>query len=180
MQVLQWIFFVLCLLAFTVRAYIRLICFRQLLFEDWLMVAALACHLAVAILGQLYLIGIHVCLDCSGTRYSAPGPVWNIQTAVTGLPASDADICPSPVTATSLSALNVDVDRVAVHCARHILQYEIRNGNPGRWFSFYTTVGLCDYNAIVCASRHLDVAISDVRDRAARSRNCFLPSRPVS
>lgn len=62
-HVIQWIFFVLCLLAFAVRAYIRLFCFRRLLFEDWLMVAALACHLAVAVLGQLYLVDMYALIS---------------------------------------------------------------------------------------------------------------------
>lgn len=63
MQVIQWIFFALCLLAFTVRVYIRFFCFRRLLFEDWLMVAALACHLAVAVLGQLYLVDMYALIS---------------------------------------------------------------------------------------------------------------------
>lgn len=56
-------FFALCLLAFTARIYIRLKCFRELPFEDWFMVAALACHLALAIVGQLFLVDLYALLE---------------------------------------------------------------------------------------------------------------------
>ncbi|KAK4157555.1 hypothetical protein C8A00DRAFT_11601 [Chaetomidium leptoderma] len=52
--VLTWIFFGLCIVAFTVRAYIRYACFRRLVVEDYLMLVALALHSAEAILIQLF------------------------------------------------------------------------------------------------------------------------------
>ncbi|KAL1848350.1 hypothetical protein Daus18300_013632 [Diaporthe australafricana] len=57
--VIQWIFFGLCVLAFTIRAYIRFVCFRRLIWEDFLMLLALACHLSVAVLDTLYLCHVY-------------------------------------------------------------------------------------------------------------------------
>lgn len=53
-QVLTWVFFAICNIAFAVRAYIRYVCFRRLLLEDYLMLVALAMHNAEAVLIQLY------------------------------------------------------------------------------------------------------------------------------
>ncbi|KAL2176535.1 uncharacterized protein P884DRAFT_260554 [Thermothelomyces heterothallicus CBS 202.75] len=52
--VLNWVFFVLCVVAFVMRAYVRYVCFRRLVLEDYLMLAALALHCAEAVLVQLY------------------------------------------------------------------------------------------------------------------------------
>ncbi|KAF2177970.1 hypothetical protein K469DRAFT_541349, partial [Zopfia rhizophila CBS 207.26] len=52
--VLNWLFFALCTIAFAVRAYIRYVCFRRLLFEDYLMLFALFLHISEAVLIQLY------------------------------------------------------------------------------------------------------------------------------
>ncbi|KAK4184522.1 hypothetical protein QBC35DRAFT_505785 [Podospora australis] len=53
--VLNWFFFALCLIAFSVRVYIRFVCFRRLLWEDYLMLVALILHSAEAVLVQLYI-----------------------------------------------------------------------------------------------------------------------------
>lgn len=60
LQAVQWIFFGLCLIAFTIRAYIRYVCLHHFLFEDLLMLLALGCHLAIAIIGQLSLADIYM------------------------------------------------------------------------------------------------------------------------
>ncbi|KAF4636503.1 hypothetical protein G7Y89_g1573 [Cudoniella acicularis] len=52
--VLTWVFFGLCNVAFTMRAYIRYACFRRLLLEDYLMLVALAMHIVEAVLIQIY------------------------------------------------------------------------------------------------------------------------------
>ncbi|KAI1481864.1 hypothetical protein F4774DRAFT_373972 [Daldinia eschscholtzii] len=52
---LTWILFALCNIAFAVRAYIRYVCFRRFLLEDYIMILALAMHNAEAILIQIYL-----------------------------------------------------------------------------------------------------------------------------
>lgn len=54
-KILQWVLFTLCLFAFSVRVYIRYVCFHRILFEDYIMLLALGCHLALAILGQIFL-----------------------------------------------------------------------------------------------------------------------------
>ncbi|KAI1654487.1 hypothetical protein F4813DRAFT_371097 [Daldinia decipiens] len=51
---LNWILFALCNIAFATRAYIRYVCFRRLLLEDYVMLLALAMHNAEAVLIQLY------------------------------------------------------------------------------------------------------------------------------
>ncbi|KAH8702813.1 hypothetical protein GQ44DRAFT_783537 [Phaeosphaeriaceae sp. PMI808] len=53
-QALNWLFLFLCVAAFSARSYVRYACFRRLLFEDYLMLFALALHTAEAILIQLY------------------------------------------------------------------------------------------------------------------------------
>ncbi|KAI0451596.1 hypothetical protein F5B21DRAFT_486532 [Xylaria acuta] len=52
--ILNWVFFGLCNVAFGIRAYIRYVCFRRLLFEDYLMLVALIMHGVIAVLIQLY------------------------------------------------------------------------------------------------------------------------------
>ncbi|KAI0121936.1 hypothetical protein F4814DRAFT_407026 [Daldinia grandis] len=51
---LTWILFTLCNIAFAIRVYIRYVCFRRLLLEDYIMLLALAMHNAEAVLIQLY------------------------------------------------------------------------------------------------------------------------------
>lgn len=53
-QVLNWVFFGLCLIAFFVRAYIRYACFRRLVLEDYLMLVALLLHIAETVLIQMF------------------------------------------------------------------------------------------------------------------------------
>ncbi|KAK3942881.1 hypothetical protein QBC46DRAFT_351976 [Diplogelasinospora grovesii] len=52
--VIAWVFVAICTIAFAVRAYIRYVCFRRLVVEDWLMLVALIMHNADAIVAQLY------------------------------------------------------------------------------------------------------------------------------
>ncbi|KAH6847190.1 hypothetical protein B0I37DRAFT_374445 [Chaetomium sp. MPI-CAGE-AT-0009] len=52
--VLNWVFLSLCIVAFSVRAYIRFVCFGKLVVEDYLMLVALTLHSAQAVLIQLY------------------------------------------------------------------------------------------------------------------------------
>ncbi|KAJ0104203.1 hypothetical protein J7T55_001690 [Diaporthe amygdali] len=71
-HVIQWLFFALCLLAFAGRTYVRYVCFHRLLVEDWLMLLALACHLGLAIMGQLFLANIY---EVTAAEHGAPiGP----------------------------------------------------------------------------------------------------------
>ena len=51
---MTWVFFALCIVAFSVRAYIRYATFRRLVLEDYLMLVALAMHSVEAVLIQLY------------------------------------------------------------------------------------------------------------------------------
>lgn len=51
---LNWVFFGLCLVTFSVRVYIRFVCFRKLATEDYLMLVALALHSAQSVFIQLY------------------------------------------------------------------------------------------------------------------------------
>lgn len=82
-KVILWVFVALCLLAFTARIYIRLKCFRKLLLEDWFMVAAVACHLALAIVGQLFLVDLYAVL---AAQHGAPiGPDFYTITSARGL-----------------------------------------------------------------------------------------------
>ncbi|KAK7993721.1 hypothetical protein PG989_007102 [Apiospora arundinis] len=53
-HVLNWIFFSLCTIAFAIRAYIRWVVFRRLIFEDYLILVALLMHNVSAILIQIY------------------------------------------------------------------------------------------------------------------------------
>ncbi|KAH6623706.1 hypothetical protein F5144DRAFT_584051 [Chaetomium tenue] len=53
-HVLNWVFFGLCGVVFSVRVYIRFVCFRKLATEDYLMLLALALHSAQTITIQLY------------------------------------------------------------------------------------------------------------------------------
>ncbi|KAH6615517.1 hypothetical protein B0J18DRAFT_387754 [Chaetomium sp. MPI-SDFR-AT-0129] len=52
--ILTWVFFALCIIAFAVRVYIRFVCFRKFVLEDYLMLIALLMHSAEAILIQLF------------------------------------------------------------------------------------------------------------------------------
>ncbi|KEY71791.1 hypothetical protein S7711_06543 [Stachybotrys chartarum IBT 7711] len=52
--VLNWVFFAICTLAFAIRIYIRIACFRRLLLEDYIMIVALILHNAEAVLIQLF------------------------------------------------------------------------------------------------------------------------------
>ena len=51
---MNWFFFGLCVVACSVRVYIRFVCFRKLAIEDYLMLVALALHSAQSVLIQLY------------------------------------------------------------------------------------------------------------------------------
>jgi hypothetical protein len=56
---LTWVFFGLCLVAFAIRAYIRYVCFRRLVLEDYLMLFALGMHTVEAVLIQLYVVYVY-------------------------------------------------------------------------------------------------------------------------
>lgn len=53
-EILTWLFFALCIVAFAIRAYIRYVCFRRLFFEDYLILVALVLHSAEAVLIQIF------------------------------------------------------------------------------------------------------------------------------
>ncbi|KAF2832522.1 hypothetical protein CC86DRAFT_401289 [Ophiobolus disseminans] len=52
--VMNWLFFAICTVAITARLYIRYVCFRRLILEDYLMLFAWVLHSADAILVQLW------------------------------------------------------------------------------------------------------------------------------
>ncbi|KAI0598177.1 hypothetical protein F4775DRAFT_556885 [Biscogniauxia sp. FL1348] len=70
---LAWTFFGLCTVAFIIRAYIRYICFRRLLLEDYLMLLALAIHSADVVLIQVYVRYVYE-LEAVEKGESIPGP----------------------------------------------------------------------------------------------------------
>ncbi|KAK4206356.1 hypothetical protein QBC37DRAFT_300964 [Rhypophila decipiens] len=58
-----WTGFALCLLAFSARAYIRYVCFRRLLIEDYLILFVLGIILGCAIVGQIRLHYVYTMED---------------------------------------------------------------------------------------------------------------------
>ncbi len=73
-QVLTWVFFGLCIVAISVRAYIRYTCFRRLVLEDYLMLFALALHSAEAVLIQLFARYMYDVESVEKGDYSVIGP----------------------------------------------------------------------------------------------------------
>lgn len=61
-----WTGAVLCISTCTVRVYLRYMCFRKLLPEDWLMLLALGMLLSVTALGQVYLKDIYMLRAVTG------------------------------------------------------------------------------------------------------------------
>ncbi|KAK3291994.1 uncharacterized protein B0H64DRAFT_435706 [Chaetomium fimeti] len=72
--ILNWVFFGLCLVAFSVRVYIRFVCFRKLVIEDYLMLVALALHSAECVLIQLFVGHMYDVEAVEKGDYSKIGP----------------------------------------------------------------------------------------------------------
>lgn len=51
---IEWTLYVLCVVFFGTRLYIRWVCFRRLFTEDYLMIAAMAILTAIEAMGQKY------------------------------------------------------------------------------------------------------------------------------
>lgn len=64
--------FALCFVGFCARSYIRWICFRRLLPEDWIMMAALGIQLAAACVAQLRLHYVYMLEDVSNAVIPIP------------------------------------------------------------------------------------------------------------
>ncbi|KAM7208559.1 hypothetical protein V8F20_001240 [Naviculisporaceae sp. PSN 640] len=74
MRGLIWGGFALCFLAFSLRAWIRYVCFRRLLVEDYLMVLVLGILLGSAIVSQLRLPYVYIMLDVGNGAIPVPPP----------------------------------------------------------------------------------------------------------
>ncbi|KAH6615964.1 hypothetical protein B0J18DRAFT_293457 [Chaetomium sp. MPI-SDFR-AT-0129] len=72
MKAIIWLGFALCFFGFCARSYIRWVCFRKLLPEDWVMMVALALQLAAAIVAQLRLSYVYELEDVSNQIIPMP------------------------------------------------------------------------------------------------------------
>lgn len=79
-QILLWISLGILTVAFVVRAYIRYICFKKLLLEDWLVAASLTVYIPIVILSQIYLQGMYNMAHYAKGTY-VPGPTFIEDTA---------------------------------------------------------------------------------------------------
>ncbi|KAF2969690.1 hypothetical protein GQX73_g3929 [Xylaria multiplex] len=58
-KAIVWVGFGLMIVAFAVRAYIRIVSFRRLFLEDWFMLLALVIYLTIAIVSTIYLRALY-------------------------------------------------------------------------------------------------------------------------
>ncbi|KAH6847735.1 hypothetical protein B0I37DRAFT_150748 [Chaetomium sp. MPI-CAGE-AT-0009] len=72
MKAVIWVGFALCFIGFCARSYIRWICFRRLLPEDWIMMVALGIQLAAACVAQLRLHYVYMLEDVSNGSIPMP------------------------------------------------------------------------------------------------------------
>ncbi|KAG8162643.1 hypothetical protein KVR01_007121 [Diaporthe batatas] len=70
-----WVSVGILTVAFTIRAYVRYVCFGRLLLEDWLVAASLALYIPCAVLTQLYLHRMYNMAHAMTGKY-VPGPTF--------------------------------------------------------------------------------------------------------
>ncbi|KAI1175559.1 hypothetical protein F4777DRAFT_549724 [Nemania sp. FL0916] len=74
-----WAGFALSTIAYGIRAYVRLVCFRRLLLDDYLMIVALLFLTGVAVTGQMFAGNIYTLMGI-GRGEEVPGPNFLVET----------------------------------------------------------------------------------------------------
>ncbi|KAI1819963.1 hypothetical protein F4861DRAFT_534059 [Xylaria intraflava] len=72
-----WTGFALCVVGFSVRAYIRIVCFRRFFVDDYLMLVSLFLLAGTAVAGQISLGGVYTLVDAG--RGVTPGPDFSTE-----------------------------------------------------------------------------------------------------
>ncbi|KAI0538740.1 hypothetical protein GGR58DRAFT_283636 [Xylaria digitata] len=77
-KAIVWVGFGLMIVAFAVRAYIRVVSFRRLFLEDWFMLLALVIYLTIAIVSMIYLRALYNLSHIN--EEFVPGPTFETDT----------------------------------------------------------------------------------------------------